>query len=171
MQCLHSLSGFLFVDDADVVAAHHVTDICRVDAVSHTIGATLAIAIVGQVRGLLDAIAKAAEVDDVISTGQALSEREEAVLQALEIMTRDTSHADWIRAQSLREQVAQLMGLALDQLGHAQWIGHILKRLHLTDDGNRKRRADGMAYRIDPADVRDMMRRYHVSVIDEQQAR
>jgi hypothetical protein len=43
----------------------------------------------GGVVGLLDAISNAAEWDEQISEGKSLSEREEAVLQALEIMTRN----------------------------------------------------------------------------------
>jgi hypothetical protein len=38
--------------------------------------------------GLLDAISNAAEWDEQISKGKSLSEREEADLQALELMTR-----------------------------------------------------------------------------------
>lgn len=43
----------------------------------------------GGVAGLFDAISQAAEWDEQISRGKALSDREEAVLQALEIMTRN----------------------------------------------------------------------------------
>ena len=65
----------------------------------------------------------------------------------------------------LREQVAKLMGQSTEEMGHAQWIGHILKRLHLLDDARRKRSTEGMAYAIDLADVQDMMRRYDVDSI------
>ena len=51
--------------------------------------------------------------------------------------------------------------------GDAQWIGHILKRLHLLDDARRKRGMDGMMYAVQPIDVIDMMRRYEVAVIRE----
>jgi hypothetical protein len=40
----------------------------------------------GSVSGLLDAISRAAEWDEQVSEGKALSDREEAVLQALEVM-------------------------------------------------------------------------------------
>jgi len=42
----------------------------------------------GQIEGLLEAIARAAENDEQVSEGKALSDREEAVLQALESLTR-----------------------------------------------------------------------------------
>jgi hypothetical protein len=51
--------------------------------------------------------------------------------------------------------------------GDAQWIGHILKRLHLLDDARRKRSMDGITYAAQPAEVIDMMRRYDVTVIRE----
>ena len=57
------------------------------------------------------------------------------------------------------------MGQSHEDMGHAQWIGHILKRLHLLDDARRKRSTEGMAYAIDLADVQDMMRRYDVDSI------
>ncbi|MBE2266672.1 MAG: hypothetical protein IAE80_00470, partial [Anaerolinea sp.] len=85
----------------------------------------------GNVSGLLQAIATAAETDEQISQGKALSEREEAVLQALEIMTRGQSGTLWVKAAVLREKVARLMGQPVEKMGDAQWIGHILKRLHL----------------------------------------
>ncbi|MBK8032161.1 MAG: hypothetical protein IPK17_22320 [Chloroflexi bacterium] len=58
----------------------------------------------GGVKGLLDAIATAAETDEQISEGKALSEREEAVLQALELMTRGDEGTIWIKAVALREK-------------------------------------------------------------------
>jgi hypothetical protein len=33
-------------------------------------------------------------------------------------------------------------------MGDAQWIGHILKRLHLIDEMGRKRGMDGIAYAV-----------------------
>ena len=70
-------------------------------------------------------------------------------------------------AAALREQVAKLMGQSLEEMGHSQWIAHILKRLHLVNEGQRKRSNDGVAYAIEPAEVRDMMRRYDVESICE----
>ena len=69
-----------------------------------------------------------------------------------------------------REQVAKLMGQTVEEMGHSQWIAHILKRLHLVNEGQRKRSNDGVAYGIDPAEVRDVMRRYDVDSICETDA-
>ena len=121
----------------------------------------------GQVDGLLQAIASAAETDEQISQGKALSEREEAVLQALELLTRGQSSLVWIKAAALREKVAWLLGQPVEKMGDAQWIGHIIKRLHLLDDAGRKRGMDGITYAIKPLDVIDMMRRYDVAVVYE----
>lgn len=49
--------------------------------------------------------------------------------------------------------------------GDAQWIGHILKRLHLLGESGRKRGMDGIAYAVKPEDVADMMRRYDVASV------
>ncbi len=119
----------------------------------------------GGVVGLLDAISNAAEWDEQISEGKSLSEREEAVLQSLDLLTHDSENTIWIRASTLREQVAKLLGQSIEQMGHTQWIAHILKRLHLLDESKRKRDTDGMVYAINPVEVRDMMRRYEVSSI------
>jgi hypothetical protein len=120
----------------------------------------------GGVSDLLDAISRAAEWDEQVSEGKSLSDREEAVLQALELMTRNVDSVEWLKAATLREEVAKLMGQPLDRMGNAQWIGHILNRLHLVNDGRRKRSADGMNYAIHPAEVRDMMRRYDVLPVE-----
>ena len=117
--------------------------------------------------GLLQAIAAAAENDEQISQGKALSEREEAVLQALELMTRGQTSVVWIKAAALREKVARLIGQPVEKMGDSQWIGHILKRLHLLDEAGRKRGMDGITYAVKPLDVIDMMRRYDVAVIYE----
>ena len=121
----------------------------------------------GQVTGLLQAIASAAETDEQISQGKALSEREEAVLQALELLTRGQTAVVWIKAAALREKVARLLGQPVEKMGDSQWIGHIIKRLHLLDDAGRKRGMDGVTYAINPLDVFDMMRRYDVAVVSE----
>jgi len=119
----------------------------------------------GGIRDLLSAISDAAVWDTQWSEGQSLSDREEAVLQTLDLMTRHTSSLIWIRAQALRDQVAQLLGQTPDQLGHTQWIAHILKRLHLLDEQRRKRDTEGMIYAINPIEVQDMMRRYDVQCL------
>jgi hypothetical protein len=119
----------------------------------------------GGVAGLLRGISEAASWDEQLSEGKALSDREEAVLQALEILTRDQSDEVWLKASVLREQVATLLGQPVEQLGHSQWIAHILSRLHLLDNRRRKRLMDGMVYAVQRAVVLDMMERYNVSAI------
>jgi hypothetical protein len=121
----------------------------------------------GGIADLLDAISNAAAWEEQISAGKSLSDREEAVLQALEQMTRDQQGEVWLKAAALRERVAALLARSTDQLGDAQWIGHILKQLHLVDDRRRRRRADGMVYAILPEEVSDMMRRYEVLPVGE----
>jgi len=121
----------------------------------------------GGVAGLLDAISDAGTWDEQISEGKSLSEREEAVLQALEMMTRGQTEVMWIKSVMLRERVAKLLAQPVEKLGDTQWIGHILKRLHLLDDARRKRSMDGMTYAVQPNEVIDMMRRYDVAVINE----
>ena len=121
----------------------------------------------GQVAGLLDAVSEAAEWDEQLSEGKALSDREEAVLQALEVMTRDAGGMVWLKASKLREQVAKLLDQPVEQLGHAQWIAHILSRLHLLDPSRRKRQMDGVAYGVQRTAVVDMMRRYDVTPISD----
>jgi DNA primase len=121
----------------------------------------------GNVVGLLDAISNAAEWDEQISEGKSLSEREEAVLQALELLTHGNDETVWIRASALRDQVAKLLGQPVEQMGHTQWIGHILKRLHLLDESRRKRDTDGMTYAINADEVRDMMKRYEVISVEQ----
>ncbi len=60
-----------------------------------------------------------------------------------------------------------MLGQPVEKMGDAQWIGHIIKRLHLLDDAGRKRGMDGVTYAIKPLDVTDMMRRYDVAVVSE----
>jgi hypothetical protein len=121
----------------------------------------------GGIGGLLDAISDAARWDEQISEGKSLSEREEAVLQALEMLTRGQTGVAWIKAAVLRERVAKLLAQPVEKLGDTQWIGHILKRLHLLDDARRKRSMEGMTYAVQPHEVIDMMRRYDVAVVPE----
>jgi DNA primase len=122
---------------------------------------------VGHIQGLLETIATAATTDQQLSEGKALSDREEAVLQALELMIRGEENVVWIKAAALRERVARLIGQPVEKMGDAQWIGHILKRLHLLDETGRKRGMDGMTYSVKPHDVIDMMRRYEVVRVSE----
>ncbi len=88
------------------------------------------------------------------------------MLQALEIMTRNQTETVWLKARVVREEVARLLGQPSEKFGDAQWIGHILKRLHLLDDGRRKQTPQGMTYGVQPAEVCDMMRRYDVLPIE-----
>jgi hypothetical protein len=59
------------------------------------------------------------------------------------------------------------LGQPIEKMGDAQWIGHILKRLHLVDDTRRKRGMDGMTYAIQPSEVKDIMRRYEVTTLSQ----
>jgi hypothetical protein len=87
------------------------------------------------------------------------------VLQALELMTRHTTQLVWVKSALLRDKVLTLMGQGTEKTGDTQWIGHILKRLHLIDESRRKRQSDGVLYAVSPGDVMDMMARYHVAQI------
>ena len=100
-----------------------------------------------------------------MSEGKTLSEREEAVLQGLEIMTRN--QPEWIKGADLREHVRNLLGYSNEQMGHTQWLGHILNRLQLTDHHRRKAYAGGQMYAVKRAEVLDMMRRYEVSILEK----
>jgi len=77
-----------------------------------------------QVTGLFESIAAAAENDDQISQGKALSERGEAVLQTFGLMTRGQDGTVWIKAAVLPEKVARLIGQPVEKIGDTQWIGH-----------------------------------------------
>ncbi|MEO8607477.1 MAG: CHC2 zinc finger domain-containing protein [Chloroflexota bacterium] len=120
----------------------------------------------GGVIGLLDAISNAAEWDEQISEGKSLSEREEAVLQALELLTRNADEIVWIKGTDLREKIRSLLGQSADEMGNAQWIGHILKRLQLIDQSRRKHHVGGKLYAIERREVLDMMQRYDVPPIE-----
>jgi hypothetical protein len=120
---------------------------------------------VGQVPGLLETITSAADTDQQLSEGKALSDREEAVLQALELMTQGADGEVWVKASQLREQVGQLLGNSADQVGHAQWIGHILNRLHLIDASRRQRDMQGQGYRVSRQEIVETLRRYDIPPI------
>lgn len=51
-------------------------------------------------------------------------------------------------------------------MGHAQWIGHILNRLQLTDRHRRKAYSGGQMYSVKRVEILDMMRRYDVPVLE-----
>ncbi len=120
--------------------------------------------------GLLDAIRKAAQNDGQLSDGKALNPREEALLQALEVMTRSAKEQDyiWLKACDVRQQVGQLSGDPADTIGSAQWIGHLMNRFQLTDRKRRKPYAGGQMYAIAREEVIDMMRRYDVAMIEKE---
>jgi hypothetical protein len=119
------------------------------------------------VEGLLNAIAQAAEFDQQFSEGKALGEREEALLQALELMSRDKADSFiWLKAADLRETVQKILGISPEQMGSAQWIGHLLKQLQLVNPARRKHHSGGKVYAIARAEVLDMMRRYEVEVLE-----
>ncbi|MCK6579743.1 MAG: CHC2 zinc finger domain-containing protein [Anaerolineae bacterium] len=120
----------------------------------------------GGVIGLLDAISNAAEWDEQISEGKSLNEREEAVLQALELLTRNANEVVWLKGTDLREEIRSLLGHSSDEIGNAQWIGHILKRLQLIDQSRRKHHVGGKLYAIERHEVLDMMQRYDVPPIE-----
>ncbi len=71
----------------------------------------------------------------------------------------------WIKATDLRVQVQSLLSYTKEQMGHTQWIGHILNRLQLADRHRRKAYAGGQMYRIKREELLDMMHRYDVNVI------
>lgn len=80
----------------------------------------------------------------------------------------DDSRTGWHRVDQsvmLREKVARLIGQPIEKMGDTQWIGHILKRLHLLDEAGRKRGMDGITYAVKSSDVIDMMRRYDVAIV------
>jgi hypothetical protein len=111
--------------------------------------------------GLKATITAAAERDALWSEGKALSDREDAVLQALELLT-------WIKAVGLRRQVADLFVTSVEQMSEATWMEHVLKRLQLIKNAGRRRSMDGIVYAINPTNVIDMMRRYDVPIIHEE---
>jgi hypothetical protein len=119
----------------------------------------------GGIPNLLSAVSNAALWDDQVSEGQSLIEREEAVLQALDLMTRHTTQTVWIKSALLRDKVVSLMEHGADKMSDAQWIGHVLKRLYLIDEVRHKRQTDGIVYVISPLEVVDMMRCYHVTPV------
>jgi hypothetical protein len=103
----------------------------------------------------------------LISEGKALSQQEEAVLMALEILTHESEDQVWIKTNELREKVRDLLGYSEDRMGAALWIDHILKRLQLTDRTRRKAYSGGQMYLMERGKILDMMHRYEVESIDD----
>jgi DNA primase len=119
----------------------------------------------GPIEGLLQSIREAATRDDLISEGKSLNEREEALLQALELLSKDQKLVT-LKARDIRDKVQKLLELPDNQLGNNQWVGHSLKHLQLTDRARSHRQNDGMRYDIDRDQVLDMMKRYGVAAIE-----
>jgi hypothetical protein len=63
----------------------------------------------------LDAICNAAEWHEQISEGKSLSEREDAVLQVLELLTRNADKIVWVKGTELREKIRSLLGQPADK--------------------------------------------------------
>jgi hypothetical protein len=121
----------------------------------------------GQLEGLVESIQEAGRRDVVLSEGKALSSREEAILQALELLTREEeSDTMWIKASDLRAQVRELLDIPEDKMGSAQWVGHIMKRLQLTDRTRRKAYSAGQMYLIQRQQVLDMLDRYDIDAVE-----
>lgn len=73
----------------------------------------------------------------------------------------------WVKGTDLREKIRSLLGQSADEMGNAQWIGHILKRLQLIDQSRRKHHVGGKLYAIERREVLDMMQRYDIPPIHE----
>jgi DNA primase len=119
----------------------------------------------GNIEGLLQSIREAATRDDLISEGKSLNEHEEALLQVLELLSKDQKHVI-LKARDIRDKVQKLLELPDNQMGNTQWVGHSLKHLQLTDRVRSHRQNDGMRYDIDRDQVLDMMKRYGVVAIE-----
>ena len=116
-----------------------------------------------EISGLLEAVQFATE-RDALDDGKSLSEREEAVLQALEILTRSSTDIIWLKRSDLHEQVRLILDISEETFGSAPWIKHTLKRLQLIDTARRKNSAHGQTLGIKRSQVLDLMRRYAVDV-------
>jgi hypothetical protein len=73
-----------------------------------------------------------------------------------------------VKAAELRKLVQKFLGLNPEQLGSAQWIGHLLKQLQWVNPMRRKHYTDGQLYAISRTEVLDMMRRYEVEKLEAQ---
>jgi hypothetical protein len=121
----------------------------------------------GKIEGLLQSIRDAANRDNLISEGKSLNEREEALLQVLELMSRG-NETICLKARDIRDQVQKLLDVPEERIGNSQWIGHSLKHLQLTDRERSQRHTDGMRYRLDRSQVLDMMKRYQVRALESE---
>lgn len=58
----------------------------------------------------------------------------------------------------------ELLDIPEDRMGSAQWVGHIMKRLQLTDYTRRKVCSGGQMYLTQRKQVQDMLTRYGVEI-------
>lgn len=82
-----------------------------------------------------------------------------------DILTREETETVWVKASELRSQVRQLLGLSEEHMGNAQCVGHMLKRLQLTDRRRRKAYTGGQMYLIQHEQVMEMMERHDIEAI------
>ena len=101
-----------------------------------------------------------------MSEGKALSDREDAVLQALELMIRNAVGEMWIKVAELREPVRRMLGYSQEQTDAAPWIGHVSKRMQLTDPARRKHHVGGQLYAVQRIEQLDILRRYEVAIYE-----
>ena len=120
----------------------------------------------GEIAGLQTTIIQAAAQNEVLGDGRALNSREEAVLQALELLMRDAEGSVWIESRALREQVGAVLGLTTEPPEPSAWMGPVLKRLHLTDRSRRRVGVNGQRYAIDRAEMLDLIQRYGVAMVE-----
>jgi hypothetical protein len=120
----------------------------------------------GKIDGLLDKMRERAHLDIKISSGAALDDQASLVLQALELMLREHEGFVDISASEIRQKVADIQNVPVEKMGDRQWVGHVLKRLHLIDEATKKQEMGrGVVYSIDKSDVIDLMERYSVKAI------
>jgi hypothetical protein len=74
-------------------------------------------------------------------------------------MSRNAEEIIWVKGTELREKIRGLLGQTADEMGNAQWIGHMLKCLQLTDHSQHKHHVGGKLYAIERCEVLDMMQR------------
>ena len=112
--------------------------------------------------GLVNAVHTVAATNRQTEDAQALSDERQAVLQALERLTRDRDgDVHRIPATELRAEIEALLG---DSLRSSNQIGFLIRGLHVraADDA---RNSAGVVYMISRAKVQDMMKRYEVSSV------
>jgi hypothetical protein len=71
-----------------------------------------------------------------------------------------------VKGVDLHEKIRILLGQSQEEMGNAQWIGHLLKQFQLTDNTRRRHYVGGKLYAIERLHVLDMMKRYDVPIIE-----